>query len=496
MNVELIYFAAQPSAALEERLSALGVTSTRTGQTRREFLVALSEALTQSSLVLAAGEVNALIDALSRGLGLPLTAVDWTALGVEGDADAKLPQGALPLLLDGGVKGLILESGPQAILAVDSEAAAPLFDAYLAPYLEARAAAEPAAEPEEKPAEAPVEEAEAPIAAPSAEPEADMKPAEPAYDVFAGMENADVDFLDQKAGKPEKKKHRKFWIPILCVMLVLALVCASGWYLWLRDGGHEAYYSNLMQEVYGNVGDGTLDEAFSAHYLTRFGALYQINPDVVATLSVKELHLALPVVSAAGKEDYYRFRRFDGTFALYGTPYILSAYSESDVNPNLVIRGGTLFAPLNELLEKGVGKVTLKTDSILYGEDTWEIISVMVADDETLSRYDSTFSSLSAEQRQSRAQTALLASKVDTGLTADDLTNIGLSTNFLTLLTPSTSDKDKTLIVFARRAADADIEMAWTQTENEGETESETETETISEEPGTAAQGSTDSEQE
>ena len=267
------------------------------------------------------------------------------------------------------------------------------------------------------------------------------------------MEDADIDFVSVK---PEKKR-RKFWIPLLCGARVAAVAASGVWYLFLRDGGADGYYGYLMQEVYGNVGDAAQNDAFSSRYLTRFGALYGINDDVIATLTVPELHVALPVVSAAGKGDFYRYHRFDGTLALYGTPYVTAAYSETDVNPNLVIRGGSLLEPLNRL-GQGSGAVTIKTDSILFGEDTWEILSVMALDDDALVDYEDTFAALTAEQRQARAKAALRASLRSTGRTEADLENVGLSTNFLTLTTPCTFESGKTLVVFARRAADAAIE--------------------------------------
>lgn len=458
MTVELIYFAAPRDPALEERLAA-ACAAPRTGETRKAFLLALSEALEASAVALTVGDTAALSDALSRGLGLPPTAVDWAALGVEGDPDALLPKGALPLLWESKVRGFILESGPQAILALDKENALPLFDAYLAPYLEARADAEPAQpaapeapdEPDEPDEPLPANEDE------DALPEGvRMTPEEPAYDVFAGMEHADIGLPPEEEAP---KKKRKVWIPVLCVLLalLLALGGAGYWYLALRDGGAEGYYGTLMADVYRAFGDVAESGDYPSEYLLRFGALYEINPDVIGTVTVKGAGIDLPVVSAAGKEDYYKLRRFDGTFALYGTPYTNASYSEADVNPNLVIRGGSLFEGLNAL-SQGVGTAAVTTDSVLYGEDAWEIIAVLTVDDAGLANYDDSFAALTAAQRQARAKAALRASLCSTGLTEADLDNVGLSTNFLTLLTPSTSESGKTLVVFARRAAKADFE--------------------------------------
>lgn len=463
MQIELIYFASGRNARLEENLGACLAQPVRESEDRRGFLTQLAAALTNSGTVLAVGPLSDLAEALIKGLGLPATPVDWSALGMEERAETVLPQGALPLLADGKVEGMLLESGPQAILAVDSDpdALQALYAACLAPYFQALAgetpaeaaaeepAEEPAAQPEDlQPVDDPPEETAAP-SEPAAPAEADpvMKPAAPEYDIFAGMEDVE---LEEPAPAPRKK--RRWWIPVVCVALVLALLGGSGWYLVLRDGGHAGYYAALMQDVYGETGDPEqLGEAFSSQYLARFGGLYQINPDVIATLKADGLGLNLPVVCAAGKGDDYRFRRFDGRPALYGTPYVASPYSETDVHPNLVIRGGWLFRPLNDLLTKKPGSVKLTTDSILYGEDEWQILSVMLLDDRDEAAFDDTFAALSDRERQARVQKALSLSQVDTGVTEDELGDITLSDNFLTLLTPSTTKPGKTLAVMARR---------------------------------------------
>lgn len=464
MQLELIYYASARNAALEQELETLGITQVRESDDRRSFLTQLADALQKSGVVLAVGRLSDLAEALIKGLGLPATPVDWAALGMEEKAETVLPQGALPLLVGGKVDGMLLESGPQAILAVDEDpdAVAALYTAYLAPYFQAlggvtpeenpvpAAAEEPTPEPEPQ-AEAETEANPEPESEPVPDPAASgMKAATPEYDIFADMEDVDFEEPDEKP----RKKHR-WWIPVVCLLLAAVLAGSGYWYLVLRDGGAEGYYSALMKENYGETGDSQeLDETFSSQYLTRFGRLYQINGDVIAALTADGLGIDLPVVCAAEKEDFYRFHRFDGSLALYGTPYVASPYSEADVHPNLVIRGDRLLRPLNSLLTKGVGSVNLTTDSILYGKDEWQIFSVMVLDDAAVAEFDSTFADLTAEQRQTRAKKALSLTKVETGLTAAELEDVDLSDNFLTLLTPCTSEKGKTLAVMARRVVE------------------------------------------
>ena len=101
---------------------------------------------------------------------------------------------------------------------------------------------------------------------------------------------------------------------------------------------------------------------------------------------------------------------------------------------------------------------TITTDSILYGEDKWEIFSIMQLSSTGKFDYTSNFSSLTAEQRASAVKTALSLSKTDFGFKASDFDNVGLSNNFLTLVTDCSGDKSQKLVVVARRAADSVID--------------------------------------
>lgn len=501
MLVELIYFAAPGNAALEQKLSALTEFTMRRGEDRRSFLTELAQAIGESQVALAVGSVSNLATALSRGLGLPLEPVDWRQFGVDGDADTLLPKGALPLIVDRSVYGMILESGDQCIIAMDSDEAAAehLYDTYIGPYLQALAPSEEdaaaAAEPDggedlpplaEDRAEEPVSDAaDAAEAtektAPDAEPETEEpdedaavpaeepgeeKPAEAAhseginerpseYDAFADIENTDVDFMFDKP-----KKGRRIWVAVVCVVLALLLAGGAGWYFLLRDEVGQNYYAELMKS-YGDTGDAEqLPEAFKNVYLTRFGALYLENPDVIGTVTLPLSDSMFPVVTATNRDEgFYTHRRFDGHWSLSGTPYITTAYDENNANPNLVIHGGTLFASLSRLLEDSAASQSnrITTDSILYGEDEWEIFSVMQPEGTQQLDYTSNFADLTAEERLAVVQKALSLSKVDFGYTASDFDNVGLSSNFLTLIG---DDHGKTVVVMARRVSDASFDLS------------------------------------
>ncbi len=477
MPVQLIYFAAEEIAALENKLSQLGKLKIRKGENRREFLTELSQAVGESKIILAVGEAQALISTLSRGLGLPLEEVDWSQFGINGISGAALPKGALPLTLDRSVCGMILESGEQCIIALDSrdEVVDMLYDTYVEPYLQAisapeqeSAAYEPEAEKIEDAADEPVTETVEAIveAEPTAEPEAEAEPqpeqiapvkrinsTKTEYDIFAGTEAENVDLIFEKP-----KKKGRAWIVVLCILLSLLIAGGAGWFFLLRDGIGDDYYAELMKS-YGETGSADkLPDEFNNLYLTRFGALYLQNSDVVGTVTLPFAKEALPIVCSANKgTDYYAMRRFDGQFALYGTPYTNFAYDENSSNPNLVVYGGSMFAELSRLLDKNAGNgFTILTDSILYGEDEWEVFAVLQPETLEGAKFTSNFSSMNAPARASIVKAVLSQSKVDLGFTAEDFDDIGLESNFLTLIG---TDKGKTVAVMARRISNISFDV-------------------------------------
>ena len=468
MLVELIFFTVDTNAPLAQRVGTLADVNVRCGQDKRGFLTQLAEAVGQSKVIIAVGPLSKLTDTLSRGLGLPLEQVDWSQFGITADSDASIPKGALPLILGKSICGMILESGEQCIIACDSDEAVAdrLFDAYVLPYLQALAPEgesftvtqeieeEPAQESvEEQPVEVPTN-AEEEVAEEEIEPQSIIEP-EGEYDVFAEVETADVDFIFD-----EPKPKKRGWIVVLCILLVLLIAGGAGWYYLLRDGIGEEYYAELM-ESYGDTGKADqLPDRFNNLYLTRFGALYLQNDDVIGTVKLPFSKDSLPIVTSADKaEGYYDLRRYDGHFALYGTPYTSYAYDESNANPNLVVYGGKMFAPLSKLLDKANAskEYSLTTDSILYGEDEWEVFSVMQPESIEGATYTSNFADMTAEQRVAAVKKALSLSKVDFGFDESDFDNVGLSTHFLTLIG---EDNGTTVVVMARRVSDASFDIS------------------------------------
>jgi len=200
-------------------------------------------------------------------------------------------------------------------------------------------------------------------------------------------------------------------------------------------------------------------------YSVKFAALYKQNADVISWLKVEGLGIDTPVVTGVRHSaGYYENHLFDGKSNPYGTPYIKYAYdTAANINPNLVIYGnnkgdGKAFGKLEGLLD-GIGKVkSVKTDSALFGEEEWNIISVMLVDKEGKEyNFADNFKELDADARTEVIKTALKKSKVNTGATID---SVELTDNFLTLVTPYSKDKNKVVVVVANRIIEQATDIA------------------------------------
>ena len=142
MPIKIVYYNAPADEWLEKKFSRFGEVRSASGNSKREFLIAMSVAVSECNVIVAIGGISSLVSTLSKGLGLPLAPVDWNLIGITSEDDAELPQGALPLIIGGSVYGMILESGNQCIIAMDSDDSAVrhLTDTYVIPYISAIAA--------------------------------------------------------------------------------------------------------------------------------------------------------------------------------------------------------------------------------------------------------------------------------------------------------------------------------------------------------------------
>ncbi len=457
MSVEIIYYNTAPNQKVQDILSSLDRVNVASGEDRREFLVALSNAVSVSNTTVAVGDITQLIKVLSKGLGLPLETIDWSTFGIVEKEETALPKGALPLLVGSEVGGMIIENADQCIIAVNNEESALEFltGTYVLPYLQAVIKGVEPAEIEEEPAlEEPIVEEPVIEEEPQKEEEDYFEPEqEEESDLFSDIE--EDDFLEFK----KKGKKKGVLIALIAVLSVLVLCIAGGivgYSKWWLPNMYEVSVADAKDKYTKSTAEDVASAGMPEEYSVKFATLYKQNADVISWLKVEGLGIDTPVVTGVRHSpNYYENHLFNGKSNPYGTPYIKYAYdTAANINPNLVIYGnnkgdGKAFGKLEGLLQD-IGKVkSVTTDSALFGEEKWDIISVMLVDKEGKEyNFANNFKELDADARAEMIKTALKKSKVNTGATID---RVELTDNFLTLVTPYSKDKNKVVVVVAKR---------------------------------------------
>ena len=145
MYIEGIYLGTEIDSTFDNMMSSVAdYTGSVKTDSPRSFLVELARAVEVSKIIIAIGELygkNGLINILSKGLDLPLEAVDWKSLGIAPIMNSLLPKGAVPLLSnDDSLAGMILESGSQSIIVLNevAETRAEMLEMYIEAYIGAR----------------------------------------------------------------------------------------------------------------------------------------------------------------------------------------------------------------------------------------------------------------------------------------------------------------------------------------------------------------------
>ncbi len=487
MSVEIVYYNTASITQLETDLSQLGDVNSALCEDRRSFLIALSKAVSVSNTTVAVGKIDTLSTVLSKALSLPLTPVDWSSLGIQQAAEIALPKGALPLLVGGSVYGMIIENASQCIIAVDDDPQAleHITETYVVPYLyavmkdsqqteEVTFAEEPQEEaPAEEPADAVADEpmTDLPEQEEPEQPTHIVEKPEPAdaveepvaqeTDLFSDIEEGDFLNLTE-----EKKKHG-FWIALICILAVLIVGIAGGYFAYTKWWQPKQYDESLKvaktaYSQYSAVDAENID--FPYDYSVKFASLYKQNPDIIAWLKVDGLSIDTPVVTAANHSTgYYDSHLFDGQSNPYGTPHINYAYdTATNINPNLVVFGnntkdGKAFSQIEDMLTvNGYKKVkSITTDSTLFGEEKWRVLSVMiVSSDGSEYNFNDNFKSLSMQSRTAMVKDAINRSRVNTGITAEMIGDVESTDLFLTLVTPYSQDKTKMVVVLADQIAE------------------------------------------
>ncbi|MBQ3564003.1 MAG: sortase [Clostridia bacterium] len=145
MYIEGIYLGTEIDSTFDNMMSSVAdYTGSVKTNSPRSFLVELSQAVERSKIIIAIGELygkNGLINIMSKGLDLPMTAVDWKSMGIAPIMNTLLPKDAVPLLAaDDSLAGMILESGSQSIIVLNenAETRAQMLEMYIEAYIGAR----------------------------------------------------------------------------------------------------------------------------------------------------------------------------------------------------------------------------------------------------------------------------------------------------------------------------------------------------------------------
>lgn len=474
MYIEGIYLNTEVDSTFDNMMSSVAdYTGSVKAESTKDFLLALSNAVERSKIVMALGPLfgkSGLINIMSKGLSLPMAEVDWQAIGIEPILDAALPKGAVPLISsDDTLVGMILESGEQSIIVLNENAdmRAEMLETYIEPYIGLKSV-----EAVNEPSTDGINLSDIPEGG-DFNGGYDEIIGEGYYvsggktivdDLFDNKSDGnrigfieEKDFVLEDEPKKEKKpsKIKKFIVPIIAVLLVGAII--GGYF-----GYTEFYMPSKCRDDYAVLrtykdedGDKSL---LHKNEIVQYGKLYEINNDMIGWLSIEGTGIDYPVVSAAKRsESHYKRRTFSGIYGSYGTPYIKHEYGLNSAYPlNLAIFGnntedGNMFSDIEKYLDIEYYKAhpIITMNSILY-DDTWKIVSVMPM--------DKNLQTAAVDYTKSYADEASIPKDYINALSTYSFINCAdtadTEDHLLTLIAPYSKDKDINIVVTARRVRD------------------------------------------
>ncbi|MDR1892468.1 MAG: hypothetical protein LBQ48_05625 [Oscillospiraceae bacterium] len=339
MKLELIYYSAAQSPALEARLTVLGdLTAITLTDSRKSLLRALSWAVERSDAVVVAGELSGnagLLATVSNAVEIPLS------LPAVGEL---LPQGSFPFVLEGKVQGCALESDGQAILLLsgDPEFLSRTLESYAVPWLRKKYPLSPVTytpvSPDSFTPPKPISPARAALAELSEKnggDQAALAPKQALWERRPGLNGDRMDdlFDDLFEELPPPPRRR---VPLVIGVLVgLAVLAALVLFLvvYLPRAGTNQY--DALRKTYREGGHE---------------ALLAKNPDYAGWLTVDGTTIDFPVtLSASRSEGFYQNHLFTGSRAFGGAAYVPADYSGASANMP-VTASPALFSGLEQYL--------------------------------------------------------------------------------------------------------------------------------------------------
>ena len=514
MYIEGIYLGTEIDSTFDNMMSSIAdYTGSVKTDSPRDFLVELSNAVERSKIIIAIGELygkNGLINVLSKGLNLPMSAIDWKSLGIAPIVDTLLPQNAVPLLSnDDNLVGMILESGSQSIIVLnpDEKTRTEMLELYIEAYIGARstepdsddltdapnepdlnASAEPYSANQEEGAELYSADREEDVNSDGANPDPldDYLDDEYPYSEYdANLDNGDefygaisddmlqeyerykeekksgdrVGFIEEEdfvlEDEPKKvkkpKKSKKLLLPIVAVFIILAMI--GGYfgyvYAYLPYQCKNDYVT--LREYKDDMGSGKIPQEVS---LVQYGRLYEINNDMLGWLTIDGTNIDYPIVSSSKTDsNYYKNHTFSGIKGTFGTPYFNGEYGIHAAYPrNLAVFGnntgdGNMFSDLEKYINPDFCKNHLKiTMNSILYDDEWEVVSVMLMDKSLTTAAINYTESFADKTEIDNSYISALSTYSVVELDAD----IATDDHLLTLITSYSKDESKNIIVTAK----------------------------------------------
>ena len=265
---------------------------------------------------------------------------------------------------------------------------------------------------------------------------------------------AEEDFvLEDEPKKVKKPKNsRKFLLPIIATVLILAVIGGYFGYLYAYLPYQCKNDYITLREYKDDMGRGKIPQKIS---LAQYGRLYEINNDMLGWLTIDGTNIDYPIVSSAKTgNNYYKNHTFSGVKGTFGTPYFTGEYGIHAAYPrNLAVFGnntgdGNMFSDLEKYLDPDFFKnhIKITMNSILY-DDEWKVVSVMLMD-KSLTTAAINYTESFADKTEIDSE-YISALSTYSAIALD--TEIQTSDHLLTLITNYSKDENKNIIVTAKR---------------------------------------------
>jgi sortase B len=174
------------------------------------------------------------------------------------------------------------------------------------------------------------------------------------------MVNPRKHMIDSKKTMPASKKHKKIWIIIIPVFL---LVVAAGVALFIYDGKKEEIEWKRQKQVIDSAKNGNSEAG------NLLAAAQKINPDTVAWIEIPDTNVDFPIVQGEDN-SYYLNHNFQNEDSYIGVPFLdcrnLADFQDyTSIVYGHHISGGLMFSALDKfknqdyLKQHDLGTLTL-----------------------------------------------------------------------------------------------------------------------------------------